>query len=81
MVIQKNEDKEKWTVVSRRHKTSTGPKAEAIYPLRSTYQLAQLPRRFGGSETWCWREVFARPGIGVVGVSDAASVPLALSCG
>ena len=75
MVIQKNEDKEKWTVVSRRHKTSTGPKAEAIYPLRSTYQLAQLPRRFGGLETWCRREEFARPGFGVVDISESVGSP------
>ena len=47
MVIQRNEDKEKWRLVNRRHNTSMGPRAGAIHPLCST-----LPRLPNDSTFW-----------------------------
>ena len=34
-----------------------------------------MPRRFGSSETWCRREEFARPGFGVVNISESVGSP------
>ena len=37
--------------------------------------LVRVPRRFGSSETWCRREEVARPGIGVVDISESVESP------
>ena len=34
-----------------------------------------MPRCFNSSETWCRREQFARPGIGVVDISESVESP------